>query len=161
MAFYQFIQEQSFNRSVDELWDFISSPANLKEITPDYMGFEVITPDLPEKMYAGMIIGYQVSPMLGIKMDWLTEITQVKEPEFFIDEQRIGPYAMWHHQHHLSPLENGVYMKDIITYQPPLGFLGAMANGLIINRKLKEIFAYRKNILEKRFGIFDPNQSRK
>ena len=161
MAFYQFIQEQSFNRSVDELWDFISSPANLKEITPDYMGFEVITPDLPEKMYAGMVIGYRVSPMLGINMNWLTEITQVKEPEFFIDEQRIGPYAMWHHQHHLSPLENGVYMKDIITYQPPLGFLGAMANGLIIDRKLKEIFAYRKNILEKRFGIFDPNQSRK
>jgi len=161
MAFYQFIQEQSFNRSVDELWDFISSPANLKEITPDYMGFEVITPDLPEKMYAGMIIGYQVSPMLGIKMDWLTEITQVKEPEFFIDEQRIGPYAMWHHQHHLTPLENGVYMKDIITYQPPLGFLGAMANGLIIDRKLKEIFSYRKNILEKRFGIFDANQRQK
>lgn len=161
MAFYQFIQEQSFNRSVDELWDFISSPANLKEITPDYMGFEVITPDLPEKMYAGMVIGYRVSPMLGINMNWLTEITQVKEPEFFIDEQRIGPYAMWHHQHHLAPLENGVYMKDIITYQPPLGFLGAMANGLIINRKLKEIFSYRKNILEKRFGIFDPNQSRK
>ena len=161
MAFYQFIQEQSFNRSVDELWDFISSPANLKEITPDYMGFEVITPDLPEKMYAGMVIGYRVSPMLGINMNWLTEITQVKEPEFFIDEQRIGPYAMWHHQHHLSPLENGVYMKDIITYQPPLGFLGAMANGLIIDRKLKEIFSYRKNILEKRFGIFDPNQSRK
>ena len=161
MAFYQFIQEQSFNRSVDELWDFISSPANLKRITPDHMGFEVITPALPEKMYAGMIIGYQVSPMLGIKMDWLTEITQVKEPEFFIDEQRIGPYAMWHHQHHLSPLENGVYMKDIITYQPPLGFLGAMANGLIIDRKLKEIFSYRKNILEKRFGIFDANQRQK
>ncbi|MGB5262712.1 MAG: SRPBCC family protein [Lutimonas sp.] len=161
MAFYQFIQEQRFHRSVQELWDFISSPANLKEITPDYMGFEVITPDLPEKMYAGMIIGYQVSPLLGIKMDWLTEITQVKELEFFIDEQRIGPYAMWHHQHHLTPIDNGVFMKDIITYQPPFGFLGAMANGLLIEKKLKEIFSYRKVILEKRFGIFDPEQRQK
>lgn len=161
MAFYQFIQEQRFHRSVQELWDFISSPANLKEITPDYMGFEVITPDLPEKMYAGMIIGYQVSPMLGIKMDWLTEITQVKELEFFIDEQRIGPYTMWHHQHHLTPIDNGVFMKDIITYQPPFGFLGAMANSLVIEKKLKEIFSYRKVILEKRFGIFDPSQRQK
>jgi ligand-binding SRPBCC domain-containing protein len=157
MAFYQFTQEQSFNRSVDELWDFISSPANLKEITPDYMGFEVITPNLPEKMYAGMIIGYKVSPLLGIKMDWLTEITQVKELEFFIDEQRIGPYAIWHHQHHLTPIENGVFMKDIITYQPPLGFLGAMANKLVIEKKLKEIFSYRKVVLEKRFGNFNRN----
>ncbi|MFD1314728.1 SRPBCC family protein [Namhaeicola litoreus] len=154
MAFYQFFQEQRFNRTVEELWDFISSPANLKEITPDYMGFEITTPNLPEKMYAGMIIGYKVSPMMGIKMDWLTEITQVKEQEFFIDEQRVGPYAMWHHQHHLIPIEKGVYMKDIITYQPPFGFLGAISKNLMIEKKLNEIFNYRRVVLEKRFGTY-------
>ena len=104
---------------------------------------------------------YRIKILPGIKISWVTEINQVREKFFFIDEQRIGPYTIWHHQHHLSPLENGVYMKDIITYQPPLGFLGAMANGLIIDRKLKEIFSYRKNILEKRFGIFDANQRQK
>jgi len=114
-----------------------------------------------DEMYPGQVMTYNVRPVLGIPMFWMTEITHVVPKKFFVDEQRFGPYAMWHHQHHLAPLENGVYMKDIITYQPPLGFLGAMANGLIIDRKLKEIFSYRKNILEKRFGIFDANQRQK
>ena len=153
MAFYQFYRTQKINTSLNEIWDFISSPANLKEITPDHMGFDITSKNIPEKMYEGMIISYKVSPLLGIKTDWVTEITHLREKEYFVDEQRIGPYSMWHHQHIVEPTEQGVLMKDIITYQPPFGFLGAIANTLIIKNKLEEIFDYRKLILEKRWGV--------
>lgn len=154
MAFYQFKREQKLNASLEELWDFISSPANLKKITPEYMGFD-ITSDSPDKMYPGLIISYKVSPLLGIKTQWVTEITQVKDKSFFIDEQRVGPYALWHHQHHIEPIEGGVLMKDIVSYQPPFGILGALANRLFIQSKLEEIFAFRKVALEKRFGPYN------
>ena len=154
MAFYQFIHEQLFQATVAEMWSFIAAPKNLKEITPDYMGFEVTTPYLSEKMYAGMIISYKVSPVLNFKVDWVTEITHVKENEFFVDEQRIGPYKLWHHQHHLIQMKEGVLMRDIVTYQPPFGILGALANKLLISKKLNEIFNYRKVVLEKKFGSF-------
>ncbi|NNK90772.1 MAG: SRPBCC family protein [Saprospiraceae bacterium] len=151
MAFYQLNEKQFVPATIDEVWDFISSPANLKEITPDYMGFDITSKDLPEKMYPGMIISYKVSPLLGIKMTWVTEITQVRDKEFFIDEQRVGPYSMWHHQHHIKPVEGGVMMTDIVTYQPPLGPLGAIANRLLIRKQLKEIFDYRRMAMDKRF----------
>jgi ligand-binding SRPBCC domain-containing protein len=154
MAFYQLVKTQKLPVSIGEIWDFISSPANLKEITPEYMGFVVTSNTGLGKMYPGMIITYKVSPMFNIKMNWMTEITHVKDLEYFVDEQRIGPYAMWHHQHKIEPIEGGVLMTDIITYQPPMGFLGAIANLLFIKRQLQEIFDYRKIALEKRFGRF-------
>lgn len=154
MAFYQKYQEQIIPTSLDELWDFISSPKNLKEITPDYMGFDITSKNTPEKMYPGLIISYIVKPIAGIKTTWVTEITQVKDKAYFVDEQRIGPYKLWHHQHILEPLDNGtILMKDIVSYSPPMGFLGAIANTLMIKKKLNEIFAYRTVALEKRFGI--------
>ncbi len=137
---------------MDEVWDFISSPANLKVITPDYMGFDITSGDLPENMYEGMIISYKVAPVLGIKTTWVTEITHIQEKEYFIDEQRVGPYALWHHQHFIEPKEHGVLMKDIVSYAPPLGFLGAIANSLMVRKKLKEIFDYRTKSIEKKFG---------
>lgn len=153
MPFYQKIQEQKIKASLDDVWDFISSPRNLKEITPKYMGFDIITPDIPDKMYQGMIIGYKVSPLLGIKTSWLTEITHVVDKKYFVDEQRIGPYKLWHHQHILEEISDGsVLMKDIVTYQPPFGFLGAIANSLLIRKKLNEIFAFRNQAVDKRFG---------
>ncbi|NEW78420.1 MAG: SRPBCC family protein [Gelidibacter sp.] len=152
MGFYQLKQTQRIKGTIDEVWNFIASPDNLKKITPDYMGFDITSGDLPEKMYPGMIICYKVSPLLGIKMNWLTEITQVNEKKFFIDEQRVGPYKIWHHQHHIEPIEGGVLMTDIVTYQPPMGFLGSIANTLIIKNKLAEIFDYRKNVLNQIFG---------
>lgn len=155
MAFYQFYSEQKINTSPDEIWDFIFSPKNLKEITPDYMGFDIMNTHQPaEKMYEGMMIGYKVSPLFGIKTTWVTEITHIREKEFFIDEQRIGPYALWHHQHNIQPIEGGVLMTDIVSYQPPFGIIGAMANKLIIRQKLKEIFEYRTKSLEKRYGFY-------
>ena len=155
MAFYQFNKQQKIKCSIDEIWDFISSPGNLKEITPDYMGFDIMTKNLPEKMYPGMIISYKVSPLLGIKTTWVTEITQVVEKKYFVDEQRVGPYSIWHHQHIIEPIENGILMTDIVSYAPPLGFLGAIANSLFIKNKLNEIFDYRTKAVEKRYGIYE------
>ena len=155
MAFYQFYREQKINISLDEIWDFISSPKNLKEITPDHMGFEILSKHIPEKIYNGMIIVYKVKLLLGIRNSWVTEITQLRDKEFFVDEQRIGPYSLWHHQHFVVPIEKGVLMKDIITYKPPLGFFGAIANGLFIEKELNRIFDYRKVAIEKRFGVYE------
>lgn len=154
MAFYQLVKIQKLSASIGEVWDFISSPENLKEITPPYMGFVVTSNTGLGKMYPGMIITYKVSPMFNIKMNWMTEITHIKDLEYFVDEQRIGPYSMWHHQHKIEPIDGGVLMTDIITYQPPMGFLGAIANALFIKRQLQEIFDYRKIALENRFGRF-------
>ncbi len=147
MGFFQFKRTQTINRPITEIWDFISSPNNLKTITPDYMGFD-ITSESPEKMYEGLIISYKVSPMLGIRTTWVTEITHIKEHEYFVDEQRVGPYKIWHHQHHLEKTENGTLMIDIVSYQPPFGFLGNIANSIIIKSKLNEIFNYRNKVLE-------------
>ena len=152
MALFQLQEKQLIPTTLDEAWDFISSPKNLKEITPKYMGFKVTSSNLPEKMYAGMIITYRVRPLLGIPMTWVTEITQIFEKKYFVDEQRVGPYAMWHHQHIIEEVDGGVMMTDIVSYKPPLGFLGSIANWLFIRRQLKGIFSYRKVALEKRFG---------
>ncbi len=154
MALYQFERTQKVNASIAEVWDFISSPANLKEITPDYMGFDITSKNKSEKMYEGILISYSVKPLLGIKTNWVTEITHIKEGEFFIDEQRAGPYKLWHHQHFIEKIPNGVLMKDIVSYIPPFGFLGAIANQFIIKSKLEQIFAYRKEALEKKYGLY-------
>lgn len=155
MAFYQFSVKQFIPASIDQVWDYISSPKNLKEITPDYMGFEITSEMQTDKMYAGMIISYKVSPFLGIRLQWVTEITHVKEKEYFIDEQRIGPYSLWHHQHKIVAIEKGVLMTDIISYKPPFGIFGALVNSVIIKKQLVDIFEYRKKALEKVFGKFD------
>ena len=154
MAFYQLTTTQKIPTTIDEIWDFISSPANLKDITPEHMGFVVMGNTGIGKMYPGMIITYKVSPLLGIKLNWVTEITHVRDKEYFVDEQRIGPYAMWHHEHKIEAIAGGVLMTDIITYQPPFGVLGAIANALFIKKQLKEIFDYRKLALEKKYGTY-------
>ncbi len=152
MAYYQLHKTQFISASIEEVWDFISSPQNLKVITPEYMGFEVTSKNLPEKMYPGMIIGYTVKPLLGIRMVWITEITHVEEMKYFIDEQRIGPYSLWHHQHFIEPSGEGVLMTDIVTYSPPLGFLGTFANKLFIRKQLRNIFDYSSAIIDKHFA---------
>ena len=151
MGFYQFKKTQEINASLEEVWEFISNPANLKKITPDYMGFDITSKDVPSKMYPGMIISYKVSPLFGIKTTWVTEITHLKENSYFVDEQRVGPYKIWHHQHMIQPTEKGTLMTDIVSYQPPLGLLGSVANTLIIKGKLNEIFDYRTKVLDEIF----------
>ena len=149
---HQLKTEQFLNSNIDHVWDFVSSPKNLKKITPPYMGFDITSTNLPDKMYAGMIITYKVSPIFSIPTTWVTEITHVSEKKFFIDEQRIGPYTMWHHQHFFKKHNNGVLMNDIITYKAPFGPLGVIANHLFISKKLKSIFDYRYKTLNKIFN---------
>ena len=152
MAVYQLNEQQILPARSEEVWDFISSPANLREITPAYMGFEITSRDLPEKMYPGMIITYRVKPVLGIPLTWVTEITHVKPGVYFVDEQRVGPYVMWHHEHFIEPLETGVRMRDRVTYRLPLGILGRLAHRIFIRKQLEGIFNHRRKALEKRFG---------
>jgi ligand-binding SRPBCC domain-containing protein len=149
---HTFTTKQLINSDIQSVWDFISSPGNLAKITPEFMGFDIIgnKSDLG-KMYPGQIIEYYVSPFAGIKMHWVTEITHVKDKEYFVDEQRSGPYSMWHHQHFLREVEGGVEMTDIVHYKAPLGFLGKIANALFIRKQLKKIFDYRYRKIEEIF----------
>lgn len=140
--------------SVETAWDFFSNPMNLKEITPARMGFNVTSdPDFSSrKMYAGQVITYTVTPISGIPLFWMTEITHVTEGRFFVDEQRIGPYALWHHQHHFQAIPGGVEMTDLVHYRVPLGWVGDFANMIFVQRQLKAIFDYRYDKLEAIFG---------
>ena len=149
---YELKREQVLKSDLDTIWDFVSSPKNLPRITPTYMNFNITSKELPKKMYPGMLISYTVTPVLGIPMSWLTEITQVTDKRYFVDEQRYGPYAMWHHQHFIEPHKDGVLMKDIVTYKLPLGILGRLAHWLFVKRQLSSIFNYRFLKMEKIFN---------
>lgn len=137
--------------TLEKTWDFFSSPKNLSTITPQKLGFEIISKHHGEKMYPGQIIEYKVSPVLGIPLYWMTEITHVEEGRFFVDEQRFGPYSLWHHQHHFKEVDGGVEMTDIVHYKLPLGFLGDIAQVLFVKKQLKEIFDYRHQAVERMF----------
>ena len=153
MKLYQLHETQNLPISMEKAWEFLSDPKNLKTITPDYMGFKIIDGD-DKMMYPGQIIKYIVTPVLGIPTQWVTEITHVKEGEYFVDEQRFGPYALWHHKHFIRPIKNGVEMEDIIDYKIPLGILGQMVHPIVVKPKLKEIFDYRRQKLTKLFGHY-------
>lgn len=139
---YQLKRTQVVKIDLDTCWDFFSSPKNLQVITPDYMKFRVLT-TVPEKMYEGLMIAYKVSPVLGIPLNWVTEIKYVHDGQFFVDEQRTGPYKMWHHEHHFKAVAGGVEMTDIVSYELPFGFLGKIAHELFVKKQLEAIFAYR------------------
>ncbi len=149
MSFYQLNYQQLIKADMNTVWEFIANPRNLKIITPEYMGFDITSPDIPEVMYEGMIISYKVSPFFKIKNDWVTEITHIRENEFFVDEQRLGPYSFWHHQHFFTETPDGIDMRDLVTYSPPFGMLGDICNSLFIRKKLEEIFNYRKEAIAK------------
>jgi ligand-binding SRPBCC domain-containing protein len=153
MKIYRKHTFQNLPITCDQAWDFLCDPNNLKTITPDYMGFEILS-GAEKKMYAGQIIQYIVTPVMGIPTKWVTEITHVKEGEYFVDEQRFGPYALWHHKHFIRPIENGVEMEDIIDYKIPFGTLGRLAHPIIVKPKLNEIFDYRKKKLIELFGKY-------
>lgn len=151
MKVYKKETVQYVNASLDECWEFFSSPNNLQKITPTDMGF-VIT-DYDEKaMYAGQIIQYKVSPLLGINLSWMTVITQVVDKSYFIDEQRFGPYSLWHHKHFFEATDKGTKMTDVVHYALPLGFLGRIMNTLIVKNKLKAIFDFREKKVNEMFN---------
>ncbi|WP_297804899.1 SRPBCC family protein [uncultured Polaribacter sp.] len=151
MKIYTFHRKQKLPISVEKAWEFLSNPANLKTITPEYMSFDILSGN-EKPMYAGQIIQYIVTPILGIKTKWVTEITHVKKNEYFVDEQRFGPYALWHHKHFINEIEGGVEMEDIIDYKIPMGLLGQLAHPILVKPKLEEIFAYRQTKLIELFG---------
>lgn len=152
MAAHSIKTVQKIPISLEKAWDFFSNPANLQEITPSDMGFSIISEHHGQKMYPGQLIEYKVKPLLGIPVYWMTEITQVKPGEYFIDEQRFGPYKLWHHQHHFKQIAGGVEMTDIVHYKNPLGFLGRIGNSLFVKKKLHTIFNYRYKKIEDLFG---------
>ena len=148
---YRLHTKQNLPISLNEAWDFLSDPKNLKVITPDYMGFNILSgADRP--MFAGQIIQYIVTPVLGIKTNWVTEITHVVDKQYFVDEQRFGPYALWHHKHFLKEIPGGVEMEDIVDYKIPFGALGRLMNPILVQPKLNEIFEFRRKRLIEIFG---------
>ncbi len=153
MKIYQLKSSQILPVSLSEAWKFFSDPKNLSKITPNWLNFE-ITSSLPNRMYAGMIVSYKVRPILNIPQTWITEITHVDEPFYFVDEQRFGPYKMWHHEHIITEIPDvGVEMQDIVTYMIPFGLLGRIANSLFVRKRVLEIFQYRKEVLNEMFGL--------
>jgi ligand-binding SRPBCC domain-containing protein len=152
MNFYSIKSTQHLPIPLEEAWAFFSSPNNLQKITPADMHF-VITSDRKagETMYPGQIITYTLKPLLGIKVKWMTEITHVKDGEYFIDEQRFGPYKLWHHRHSFKQTAGGVEMHDEVNYVLPFGFLGTLAHTLFIRKRIEAIFAYRTKVVEDYF----------
>ncbi len=135
-----------------EAWSFFSKPDNLQQITPPYMGFRIISKHHGEVMYPGQVIEYKVKPVAGIPLYWMTEITHVADQRYFIDEQRFGPYSLWHHQHHFEAVDGGTLMTDIVHYKLPLGWIGSLAHQLFVKRQLTKIFDYRYERVETLFG---------
>ena len=151
MKIFRLEKSQDLPITIEECWEFFSNPSNLKIITPDYMGFEII--DLEKtKMYAGQIIKYNVTPLLGLNMNWVTEISHVKKNSFFVDEQRFGPYKFWHHKHKFEIIENGIRVIDVLDYSLPFGLIGILFHPILIKPKLQEIFNYREKKLIEIFG---------
>ncbi len=152
MAVHSLRTEQRLPVDLKQAWDFFSSPANLSVITPSKMDFRIISKHHGDKMYPGQLIEYTVKPVLGVPLYWMTEITHVEPQRFFVDEQRYGPYSLWHHQHHFREIDGGVEMTDIVHYKIPLGWLGDIANTIFVKKQLAEIFDYRFRKVEELFG---------
>ena len=148
---YKLYQEQLLDTSADQLWQFISHPGNLNKITPPELDFTIIS-EVPEKMYNGLLIEYDVKlPLLG-KSKWITEIKHIIPGKEFVDEQRIGPYRFWYHYHKIEEMETGVKMIDQVNYVPPYGILGRIVNTLLIRSKLRDIFDYRKQVFHQQYN---------
>jgi ligand-binding SRPBCC domain-containing protein len=151
MKIYHLKRTQFLPISQREAWDFFSSPKNLGVITPQRMNFKILSMSGGNKMYAGQIITYKVSVLPSVRMKWVTEISHVQEPDYFTDEQRFGPFALWHHKHHFKSIEGGVEMTDELDYAIPLGVLGRLAHWLLVEREVNTIFEYRNKVLENLF----------
>lgn len=155
MPIYQLERKQIVSLGLPECWRFFSDPRNLRKITPPEMNFR-IKRELPPEVYPGLMIEYTVSPLLGIPLTWLTEIVHVEAPHRFVDEQRVGPYRIWHHEHFFRALpEGGTEVHDLVTYVPPFGPLGAVLNWLLIRPQLERIFDYREEHMA-RGGVARP-----
>jgi ligand-binding SRPBCC domain-containing protein len=151
MKVYQLSKTQILNTTLEEAWEFFSTPKNLNEITPEDMNFQILEGS-DESMFAGQIIRYKINPIANIPLSWVTEITHCQPKKYFIDEQRFGPYKLWHHLHRFTEIEEGVLMEDVLHYALPLGGIGRLIAGKFVEKKVNNIFNYRFNKLEKIFN---------
>ncbi|WP_291908253.1 SRPBCC family protein [Chitinophaga sp. CB10] len=151
-AVYSLSRVQLIPAPLEAVWDYFSAPGNLAAITPSYMRFRVTSAPHQGSIYPGQIITYKVSPVLGVPLTWVTEITHVHPRRFFVDEQRKGPYRMWRHEHHFEEVPGGVSMRDLVHYELPLGVLGTLAHGLFVKKQLEELFLYRTGRIAEVFG---------
>lgn len=148
---YTLRSEQIIDAPMNEVWEFFTLPKNLDRITPDDMKF-LITNEPGNATYTGQIITYKIEILPGVNSNWVTEITHLREKQFFVDEQRFGPYKMWHHEHHFEETTNGkVLMTDIVNYKLPMGFLGNILAGRAIKMRLIKIFSHRYRIIQTLF----------
>lgn len=145
--------QQIIGISPEAAWDFLSRPENLSKITPPDMGFNITYRSGNTSTYAGQIICYKVRPLWGITMSWVTEITHVVPGTYFVDEQRFGPYAFWHHQHWIAPHPSGTEMHDVVTYKLPWGSFEFLSHKWLVRPKLESIFKYRTQILHQLFPV--------
>lgn len=152
---YTFHRSQKLPATIEQIWEFISDPKNLGQITPPEMGFNTLSGD-DRPMFPGQIIHYTITPLFGIRMEWITEITHVEQGLYFVDEQRNGPYAFWHHKHFLREIPGGVEMEDLIHYKVPMGFLGRLFHPILVKPNLERIFEFRRKKLIELFGEFKP-----
>ncbi len=157
MATFTLKTIQSIPTDLEAAWSFFSDPANLQVITPSNLGFTILS-DPYSEIYPGQIIEYKVRPVLGIPIYWMTEITHVVDKVYFIDEQRFGPYELWHHQHHFSKIDGGVKMMDIVHYRNPFGFFGNLANKLFLEKQLRRIFEFRFTKIQDVFGLWEGDE---
>ena len=154
MAVHTLHTKQIIRATRQEAWNFFSNPRNLAKITPPELGFEIMTRDLPPRMRRGMMIAYRVRPLLGLPMTWLSEITLVDEGVRFIDEQRVGPYAVWHHEHEFHDLGDGrIEMEDKATYVLPFAPLGDLAHAWLVRPQLERIFAFREKAVRELYNL--------
>ncbi|MGM0504963.1 MAG: SRPBCC family protein [Bacteroidota bacterium] len=149
---YQLRKKQKIPISIDKAWAFFSNPENLGLITPASMKFKILSRSDAGDMYPGMIITYRLTPLLKMQIKWATEITQVKDKVYFIDNQIRGPYKIWHHEHRFKSISKGVEMEDILYYDLPLGMLGKVAHRIYFRQKVNEIFTFRTQKIKELFG---------
>lgn len=148
---YQIKRKQLVKTDMETCWNFFSAPQNLETITPDGFSMRALT-EQPAVMYEGLIIYYRMAPVLRIPLGWITEITHVRHHQFFVDEQRKGPYRLWHHEHHFEEVEGGIMMTDMVSYSLPFGIFGKIAHRLFVRRQLEGIFEYRHKKVEELFN---------
>lgn len=151
---YKLFYSQKLPIDQEKAWDFFSSPDNLEKITPSSLAFTKIYHHANKNVYDGQILVYTISPFWKIELEWVTEIIAVQKPTYFVDEQKFGPYAFWHHEHWFSPIPGGVLVEDVIYYKMPFGLIGRLLNHIKIRKDLEMIFSYRHETLEKLFGSY-------
>lgn len=152
MTVHLLTRKQFIPLSLQEAWPFFSTPRNLEAITPDFLNFR-ITSNVPEEIYSGLIITYKIAAVARIPMTWVTEIKHVESLYRFVDEQRIGPFRFWFHEHSFQPVSGGIEMTDIVHYQMPWGWLGELVHLVFIRRRLNAIFDFRRAYIEELWPV--------